>query len=1155
VASPRAQQGVGRRLAAATLLGALVPAACAFSLLAPRAFAAAPNDPGFPYQWSDSNTGQSIPTQSAVGEEPLGPPASGTPGADDRALAAWATSTGSRSIVIGVLDSGAQLSHPDLAANLWTNPGGVGGCEKGTHGFDAVTSTCYPEDEDESYGGHGTHVAGIMGAVGNNGVGVAGLNWNTSILPVKWVQSAGAETDDLVDALKWLVAAKEQGANIRVVNDSLTFFGTLPSPEVKSEIEALGKHDILFVTAAGNTGNNNDKESVRRYPCGYGLANEICVTAINNQDELPPWANYGAHTVDLAAPGVSIYSTLRGSRYGYLSGGSMASAEVSAAAALILSVEPTMTAPEVKADILSSVRPLPALKGQVTSGGTLDVCRALPGCELPPRPTVTTLEASSITQTSVTLNARVNPNGAEVGDCHFDYGSTSAYGQAVRCVPMPGTGTRPVQVTATVSALSPNTPYHFRVAASNAGGASAGSDASFTTLPDPPLVGAASASSITQTSAALNATVNPNGAFVTDCHFEFGKTAAYGESAQCARTPGNGAVAVAVSASLGPLSPNTAYHFRVVASNLGGASRSADATFTTPPDAPGVVSQAPSAIAQSTATVNGLVDPEGASVSSCEFEYGATTAYGASVPCAALPGSGESLEPVSASLTELTPDTTYHFRLVASNSGGTTHGADRTLTTLPNAPGAATEAASSVTQTSAVLNATVNPNRGTVTSCRFEYGPTASYGHGVPCASLPGSGENPAAVFASIGGLAANTTYHFRIVATNAGGTSDGADATFTSLPYSPSVLTGAASEVEGDAATLNATVDPKGAAISDCHFEFGPTSALGSSAACSSLPSSGNEPVPVSVRIGALSPRTTYHFRIVAVNAGGRSEGSEQTFTTNGQPIVITEAATAVTQNSARLNGSVNPDGAEVSECRFDYGATAAYGERAPCTPWPPVGSSAVEVSAALVGLSSGRPYHFRVVATNPEGTSVGADQTFTTPAGAGREPAPGVPPPASGGQGPSLTSLVQAGPAISPPRLPPFPTLLSRVFKQSPSGSVRVILACPPGGGTCAGAILVRIVAGTQHGKDNARGLRRRGAARAPIVASGRYSAAAGTDVSATLAVSSVGQRLLAVAHRLRAEAVLLESGLARVGVSEDVPVTLLGATAPVKAKHRGG
>jgi subtilisin family serine protease len=333
--------------------------------------AAVPNDPSFGLQWGDQNTGQAV---NGV---------TGTSGADEHIVPAWDGTTGNRSIVIGEVDSGVEYTHPDLSANIWTNPGGIGGCPAGTHGYNAISSSCDPMDDETVYGGHGTHVAGILGAVGNNGVGVAGVNWSTTILPVKWVNSAGSgTTSDLIAGLDWLLKAKQAGINVRVVNDSEVFVGTAYSQALSDEIDLLGQNGILFVTAAGNTGDNNDNPAVRRYPCGYDRPTEICVAASNQQDALPSWANYGPTTVDLAAPGDNVYSTLRNGSYGFVSGSSMASPQVAGAAALILSRQ-DMSPTALKADILGNVDQLPSLSGLVRTGGRLDVCRALAGCVQP----------------------------------------------------------------------------------------------------------------------------------------------------------------------------------------------------------------------------------------------------------------------------------------------------------------------------------------------------------------------------------------------------------------------------------------------------------------------------------------------------------------------------------------------------------------------------------------------------------------------------------------------------------------------------------------------------------------------------------------------------------------------------------------------------
>jgi subtilisin family serine protease len=748
---------------------------------------ATPNDPSFSLQWGDQNSGQAIPFQK-VNEE-LGAPANGTVGADDRALAAWGVSTGSRSIVIGETDTGIDYNHPDLHANIWSNPGGIGGCAAVTHGYNVVSGTCDPMDDDTQYDGHGTHVAGIMGAVGNNGVGVAGMNWQTSILPVKWLSSqAMGSTSGLISALQWLVAAKQAGVNLRVVNDSATFVGTARSQALSEEIDTLGANNILFVTAAGNSGNNNDEEAVRRYPCGYDRPSEICVTVTNNNDQLPSWANYGPHTVNLAAPGVSIFSTLRNGSYGYLSGGSMASPQVAGAAALILSAKPSLSTTELRADILENVDKLPTLEGKVTTGGRLDVCKAMPGCSTSGQPTAVTEDAASITQTSATLNATVNPNGRTVSDCHFDYGPSESYGSSAPCSSLPGSSASPVAVSASVAGLGANTTYHFRIVASNAGGSSHGDDETLITQPDPPTVATSAASSISQTSATLNGAVNPNGATVTDCHFDYGTSQSYGSSLPCASLPGSGESPVAVSVAVGALSANTTYHFRIVATSSGGTEYGGDQTVSTLPGPPTVTTNAASSITQASATLNGTVNPDGATVEDCHFEYGTSLSYGSSVPCASPPGSGNSAVAESAPVASLTPLTSYYVRIVASNPGGTSYGGAQTFTTQsfsqeePLSPSVLTGVASALTQTSATLNASVNPDGWQAEDCHFEYGTSLSYGSRVPCESLPGSGNSAVQVSAPAEGLTAGTSYDFRVVATNAGGTSYGAAQGFTTL-------------------------------------------------------------------------------------------------------------------------------------------------------------------------------------------------------------------------------------------------------------------------------------------------------------------------------------------------------------------------------------
>ena len=709
---------------------------------------------------------------------------------------------------------------------------------------------------------------------------------------------------------------------------------------------------------------------------------------------------------------------------------------------------------------------------------------------LPNAPAVVTEEVSSIAQTSATLNATVNPNGQEASECHFEYGPTTSYGTTVPCKPSPGSGNNPVEVSASLTGLSPNTTYHFRIVATNTGGTSRGADASFKTLPDRPTVVTGLASAVTQTTATLNATVNPNGGSVSSCKLEYGPTESYGSSASCLPSPGSGSSPVGVSAAVTGLSANTTYHFRVVAANAGGTGTGSDGTFKTLPNPPTVVTGSGSPVTQTTATLNATVNPNGGEVSSCKLEYGPTQSYGSSAACSPSPGSGNGAVTVSAAVGSLSPNTTYHFRVVATNPGGTSSGGDQTFKTLPNPPTVVTKAALSITQTSATLNATVNPNGGEVSSCKLEYGPAQSYGSSAACSPSPGSSGSAVAVSAAVVGLSPNTTYHFRIVATNAGGTGTGSDGTFKTLPNPPTVETEKASfPPTPTEATLNATVNPNGGEISNCYFEYGETISYGSSAPCSSLPGSGSSPAAASASVTGLIKNTTYHYRIVATNAGGTGRGADQTFETapgpptvilgqpssigqvsailnaeinpNGGaitqcyfhyekatpgaeviitpcvglplsgkkpvpvsalaeglgaatsyrfsievknsfgettfspppegeppefetlpgPSVVTGAASSVTQTSVTLNATVNPNGGEVSDCHFEYGTSESYGKSVPCSTPPGSGASPVAVSAKLQGLSLNTSYYFRIVATNPGGTSKDTrGQVFTT-------------------------------------------------------------------------------------------------------------------------------------------------------------------------------
>ena len=409
--------------------------------------------------------------------------------------------------------------------------------------------------------------------------------------------------------------------------------------------------------------------------------------------------------------------------------------------------------------------------------------------------------------------------------------------------------------------------------------------------------------------------------------------------------------------------------------------------------APAVVTSAVGSVTQTGATLKATVNPEGSEVTVCEFEYGTTLSYGKMAPCSALPGSGSSPVAVSAAVTGLTANTTYDYRIVAKNAGGETKGLNETFKTLEEsnvkAPevvtGGASELSKIGTTVGATLGGTVNPNGGEVTLCKFEYGmSTEPYEKSVPCAKLPGSGSSPESVYAKVTGLPLESTYHFRIVAANAGGERVGADATFVTLPRAPVATTGAAESIKQETAKVKGTVNPEGGEVTACEVEYGISTAYGQSAQCATPPGSGMSPVEVFASLKGLVANTTYDYRVVAKNAGGASYGANASFTTlepPGPPVVTTTEATGVGPEWALMNATVNPHYSLVTSCEFEYGTTAALGKTVSCAEKPPKATGTpVSVFSALTGLTPSTTYYYRIVAKNALGERVGLGGTFKT-------------------------------------------------------------------------------------------------------------------------------------------------------------------------------
>ena len=290
-----------------------------------------------------------------------------------------------------------------------------------------------------------------------------------------------------------------------------------------------------------------------------------------------------------------------------------------------------------------------------------------------------------------------------------------------------------------------------------------------------------------------------------------------------------------------------------------------------------------------------------------------------------------------------------------------------------SAPAVTTGPVTAIGPTTATVTGTVNPN-GAATQWHVDYGTTTGYGSSTPSVSV-GSGASATAVSADLTGLKAGTTYHYRVVATNSGGTTNGADGLLTTSA-APQAVTGAASSVTTGSATLNGTVDPNGRATT-WYFEYGTTTSYGTKTPAKDA-GLGTSPLSVSASVTGLTPGRTYHYRIVATSDAGTNTGSDQTFVTSTTPAATTNPASSVGDSSARLNGTVTPNGASTT-WYFEYGATTSYGSKTSSRS-AGSGTGPTSVSVTVTTLAPGSAYHFRLVATSASGTATGGDQSFRT-------------------------------------------------------------------------------------------------------------------------------------------------------------------------------
>jgi thermitase len=319
-----------------------------------------PNDPMFAQQWSLYNSGQG----------------GGKTDADISAVLAWNKTRGSDKVVVAVLDSGVDYTHTDLINNIWVRPADIAaytdeelGEFDDTHGFSAVG-----DDDPMDQNGHGTHCAGIIGAEGDNREGIAGINWKVQIMPLKFMSANGSGTTaDAIKAINYVINRKRAGVNVRII--SASWGSTMRSKALEDAIRKAGDEGILFVAASGNSSADSDKSP--HYPAGYALPNIISVAALNRNDELASFSNYGLKSVHVAAPGAEILSTWLKGSFEEHSGTSMATPEVAGVAALVLSVEPNLSVRELRERIFKSVDKLDSLNGKVATGGRINAAKAV----------------------------------------------------------------------------------------------------------------------------------------------------------------------------------------------------------------------------------------------------------------------------------------------------------------------------------------------------------------------------------------------------------------------------------------------------------------------------------------------------------------------------------------------------------------------------------------------------------------------------------------------------------------------------------------------------------------------------------------------------------------------------------------------------------
>ena len=382
---------------------------------------------------------------------------------------AWDMQIGDRAVVVGVIDTGFDYTHSDLSANIWTNPNEIAnngvdddgnGYIDDIHGISAIDDDGNPMDT----GQHGTHVSGTIGASGNNGTGVVGVNWQTRMVGCSFLGTDGGTLADGVQCINYMIDLKSRGENIRVLNNSWGGGGFTQT--LKDAIAAANNADMLFVAAAGNDAHDNDTSS--SYPASYDVPNVMAIASTTSTDEMSSFSQWGLTSVDMGAPGSGVLSTVPGESYAVFSGTSMATPHVVGAGALVLATAPDLTTAQLKDVLMNSGDQIAALDGKTVSGRRLNVENALqmvggggPTFYLSGSPLSSTVNQGEVATYSIdlaglggytgsaTLSATAFP--ALDAEINFSPAAVSAGGSTVMNV-TPSTDTPPGAYTITVTA-------------------------------------------------------------------------------------------------------------------------------------------------------------------------------------------------------------------------------------------------------------------------------------------------------------------------------------------------------------------------------------------------------------------------------------------------------------------------------------------------------------------------------------------------------------------------------------------------------------------------------------------------------------------------------------------------------------------------------